>query len=383
MKSNPAVHTFLHKMRMLQKSVLSYLDCQTDRENEFQNVLSLVDDFHIREEKHELKAFLHLLLNLSINYKRSIDFYESIEKLVLLFKVEIPQFFSNNEIFVNFRKNKRLILALIQNGILIPTDSIATIMRSKKYAKMMYPQYFYPEFKQFYDMEYSRLVLKELNCKADYSETDQEKMNLFEQKRKFGENDLLYFQLMQNDSVDEYIRYVNETNFPTQEKNGTSIFETNQFLLNRKPTSIEYAAFYGSINIFNYLLLHNSQLTPSLWLYSIHGRNPEIIHILEENDIVPLDSYIPPLLEAIKCHHNEIANYILDKYCSEIISNIQDSWHQQSLKSFNYYYFPNELNKYIHYFFYLCKYDHCNFVQLLLDEGKIDINAKHISRFSG
>lgn len=46
---------------------------------------------------------------------------------------------------------------------------------------------------------------------------------------------------------------------------------------------IEYAIFNGSIQIFQYLKLNNTQLTPSLWFYSIHCKNPEIIHILEEN----------------------------------------------------------------------------------------------------
>ena len=51
----------------------------------------------------------------------------------------------------------------------------------------------------------------------------------------------------------------------------------------KKITLIEYAAFFGSIQIFNYLKLNKISLTPSLWKYAIHGNNAEIIQILEEN----------------------------------------------------------------------------------------------------
>ena len=61
-----------------------------------------------------------------------------------------------------------------------------------------------------------------------------------------------------------------------------SIFETNQFLFNKTPTLIEYAAFFGSIQIFNYLLLNHVTITPSLYIYVIHGAHPEIIQIIEE-----------------------------------------------------------------------------------------------------
>ena len=45
-----------------------------------------------------------------------------------------------------------------------------------------------------------------------------------------------------------------------------SIYETNNFLFksrNDGTTLIEYAAFFGSIQIFNYLRLSGSELTPS------------------------------------------------------------------------------------------------------------------------
>ena len=65
-----------------------------------------------------------------------------------------------------------------------------------------------------------------------------------------------------------------------------STFETNIFLLKKKKISlIEYAAFYGSVQIFKYLYLNVVEMTPKLWICAIHGYDEEIIHILEENNI--------------------------------------------------------------------------------------------------
>ena len=50
---------------------------------------------------------------------------------------------------------------------------------------------------------------------------------------------------------------------------------------------IEYASFFGSIQIFKYLYLNgcksNISQNSSIMVYAIHGCNEEIIHILEKN----------------------------------------------------------------------------------------------------
>ena len=53
---------------------------------------------------------------------------------------------------------------------------------------------------------------------------------------------------------------------------------------------IEYAAFFGSIQIIRYLQYNNVSLANTLWLYAVHSYNAELIHFLEENKIKPLKS---------------------------------------------------------------------------------------------
>ena len=100
--------------------------------------------------------------------------------------------------------------------------------------------------------------------------------NFFE-KRKKGENDSYICKLIQNDSVEDFVSHVTKNNYSLRSKIVPSIYETNSFLIkNSEPSLIEYAVFFGSIKIFQYLRFNNVDLTQSLWIYTIHGNNPEI-----------------------------------------------------------------------------------------------------------
>ena len=90
-------------------------------------------------------------------------------------------------------------------------------------------------------------------------------------------------------------------------------------------TVIENAAFFGSIQIIRYLKYNKATLTNSLWLYTIHSKNAELIHFLEENKIEPernqkttKEPFDDVFIESIKCHHNDIALYIKDSLFEKI-----------------------------------------------------------------
>ena len=91
-------------------------------------------------------------------------------------------------------------------------------------------------------------------------------------------------------------------------------------MLGKNPSLIEYATFYGSIQIFRYLVNKNVELTQSLWLYAIHSKSSELISFLEEKSIKPV-SYYDVYVESIRCHHNEIAEYIIDNYKFSMYTN--------------------------------------------------------------
>ena len=107
-----------------------------------------------------------------------------------------------------------------------------------------------------------------------------------------------------------------------------SIFETNLFLLKRESSLIEYASFYGSMQIIKYLFMNQIELKSTLWLYSIHSKNPELIHFLEENHVKqPIyNERNQCYKESIKCHHNDIASYFLNNFANETEEQLNDDF---------------------------------------------------------
>ena len=146
-------------------------------------------------------------------------------------------------------------------------------------------------------------------------------------------------------------------------------------------TLIEYTCFYGSIQIFNYLRLNNVKLDESLLIYAIHGQNPEIIHILEDetNKVKNEDIYEKCFLESIKCHHVDISNYFLNNYLQENTNN----YINQYLKYYNFLFIQIEMfpGKDIDYFVYnICQYDYSFLVNVLLNNIKDTAFNKKIKR---
>lgn len=257
-----------------------------------------------------------------------------------------------------------------------------------------YCYFFYPELENFVGEEEMKEVKKELLQK------DQNIFENYDEKRKEGENDSYICSLMRQDLVEEFDSYVNKHSYSLSSEICPSIFETNSFLIdNNNITLIKYAGFFGSIKIVQYLFSKTVKITPSLWLYSIHSKNIELIHLLEsarskeeeENeeiyknlDIIQyielmnsketIDSF-QYLTESIKCHHNDIADYAKNNLVNnsegkkEIILNC--------MKYHNYKYFKiDTLTDYE--FFYLNFYNYNEIVNLQMKKNEKENELKMI-----
>ncbi|KAK8838874.1 hypothetical protein M9Y10_032916 [Tritrichomonas musculus] len=145
-----------------------------------------------------------------------------------------------------------MILYLFQNKIFTIDDSIAKILIDKN--DFCYCLYFFNEIKSYL----SDQKLQEIEGKIN-------ELNDFEKKSHNGENDSYICTLIRNDSVEEFVSFVNQSNLPLSTTIKYSILETNQFLLLNQNTSlIEYAAFFGKIHIFQYLRMNGLELSPSI-----------------------------------------------------------------------------------------------------------------------
>lgn len=361
------IQEYRDKLIDIRDNVLKYLDDESNSDYQIDDLKSYLEDKNIQQNRHELNDFLCFLLQISNMYRRSKNFYSKIDEILSYFKSSITKFFSNFEIFNIFKKNKRILLFLLKNDILTIDNRILDIIMTEKYKKLDYPSYFYPEIKS---------IMSNIECvDQKVKELFESNPNDFEQKRENGENDNYICSLIRDDDIDGFVSFRTKCQISPCEEVKHSIFETNYFLLKRQSSLIEYAAFYGSELIFKHLLFSEAEYNSSLWLYSIHSRNPDMIHILEEKGIKPENEYYREyVIESIICHHNEIATYIQNNYIT-VELEIDFFIISKSMKYHNYDYFPDDLNKDF-LFWELVKYNYESFVEMILKDTKIDFNAK-------
>lgn len=175
-----------------------------------------------------------------------------------------------------FMHNKRSILSLFREGLILPSKEIANLFDEQYRLSFL----LHPEIEPFLDSLYDC-------CEPDKNDS------LYETKRSIGENDELICKMIRDDDIDKFVPYVNQNCISLNSNIKSSLYETNSFLIeNKNTTLIQYAAFYGSIRIFNYLRMNYVELESSLWLYAIHSNIADMIHLLETIKLQPPnDSY--------------------------------------------------------------------------------------------
>ena len=402
----------------IQNALIEYVD--EGNEDSYDQLIKLISELKIEENPNELKDIIRLINTFYNNHHRTRDFFSRIDKLVLHYISNIQQLLSNKENFYICKFNFRFLLLLYQEKII----SIEDYPKKSGLFRAFFYEKFHPDFSKVYEITGENLDLEK------YDET-----------RKIGENHLYICSLIRNDSIKEFISYVNKSNYPLSSRIKRSPFETNELLQGRgEVTLIQYAAFFGSIQVFQYLKMNEVELTPSLWLYAIHSNSPEMIHILEENNvpITELFEYVShPIFarvdkknaskgkilnalkelmnEAIKCHHNDIFNYLqnnfdLEKNTKEPIDDDEKEgksfWNKMAglfrkddnkqknnsndnnmvnlsdeqllypsiFGSYNYSCFPEKIEDNL-LFYYLVTYGYTSLVEYFLKEKDININA--------
>ena len=366
------IQEYINQKKSLYENLLSFINDEEDSDDYFRNLLENFQAQRLDQNREELKLLLYLLLKISKNHHRTPLFFEKIQRIISHFKNSIKQFFTNSEIFNIFIHSKPILLFLISSQIIIIDETVIDlILKYKDKGQFKYCHFFYPEIQSA--VEKMKDVYKE-----DIEEFDHFIFTNFEENRKIGENHYLICKLIREDSVEDFISYITENKINVTSKITKSIFETNSLLIkNEETTLIEYAAFFGSFQIFQYLLLNNATVKPSIWIYAIHGKNPEIIHLLEYNNITPEDNnYDKCYIESIKCHHNDIADYISNSFFNRIENRFKNSYFHY----YNYFYFQDDLNT-IDDFFLACEYDYFSIVDFFLNSKSLTLQKSDILIF--
>lgn len=268
------VQAFLQKNKEMYNQLINFIDEKNDSKEDYSNFFNLLN---IQDKKEGLKEMLHLLANIATNYHQSPVFFNKIELIIIKYRENIKQNFSNLEIFNIFKDNKRILLFLIKEQLFNIDQNIAYIIfKDDKYSKQNYPSYFYPELK--------KLQYKAAKYQESYFETVEkmfsENPELFEINRLLGENEKDLCEIIRKDSINDFLKYQEQKSISLIRP---SIFETHSILKDKSLTPIEYSVFFGSDQIFSYLISQKVEVTSSIWKYAIHSQNLKIIQIHVKN----------------------------------------------------------------------------------------------------
>ena len=348
------IKAFMNKDRYLE--FIEFIDGKYSTNDEIQIFL----ERFIRqdESKRDLKELLHLISSISYNHLQTSDLYNKIKQTLLYLKDSINKFFSNFDVFNLFKHNKAILSFLIENKMLTIDKYITKKFLNDKYIKAKYLQYFSDEIKIFLPKNVNEQLMEEIH-RTKTQEDDQNTLK----------------KIIQEDSIEQFKSYIKENKLSLLTLLKPSVSQSSLFINSRKVTLIEYAAFYGSFQIFNYLFEQRVKVASEIWLYAIHGNNLKIIETLEKQEILPI-SYKDCFIESIKCHHNEIAFHIQEKYLSKEANDDIDVF-TKSLKYHNYLFISNNIDIKTA-FYYFCKYDYSDLVENILKTQNVDINEKMI-----
>lgn len=120
--------------------------------------------------------------------------------------------------------------------------------------------------------------------------------------------------------------------------------------------------------------MNGAELDPSIWIYAVHSDNPELIHFLEEKKNVLDETLFEKVyIESIKCHNNDVANYIKNNYLNDN-KNVEKTSIRKALKYFNFAFVCENIEK-ESFLPHLCKYDYYPIVENMMKTQSIDINC--------
>ncbi|KAK8896935.1 hypothetical protein M9Y10_014862 [Tritrichomonas musculus] len=377
--NNQSIQEYINDKKEIYDLVTAYLENLED-DDDFLQVNDIIKRYKYEDDPEEFKEFFQILNFISINHYFNVTFFKRIEKLLNQYALYITKNFKNSGLFNIFKNNKRILQFLIEKKIFQFDEYIINEIKysNDPETKSIY-YFFFPEIKRFKEI-IGEIRIK--NIENEIISQDSSNFNNFDLKRKEGQNDSYICCLIRQDLIENFVSFVNRTNYHLTSEVKPSIFETNLFLKESNPTLIEYAAFYNSIQIFQYLLYNKVELEPSLWLYAIHGHSLNVIHLLEYNKVSPpKGNYVECLIEAIKCHHNDIASYIENNLIAtdEIYKNIEIKERLLSniLQFHNYSYFPSNFTN-DNEFFYLCNHNYTKIVSIFLSNKEKEVKNNTI-----
>ena len=198
----------LRSWPILRDYIREFLE-ESDSANEqsFAQFCDKIRKFQIDGDREEMTQFQLIIKSISDHHHRDINFIPKIQKILQQYQEQIKQTLSNDEIFHLFENNKLIVHFLLKNNIINISESIYNyIVNIIEPNGNRYCHFFYPELEQFKGEEEMKSIKEELLKQNPTA------FNGFESKRQEGQNDSYICSLIRNDSVEEFIAYINRQN---------------------------------------------------------------------------------------------------------------------------------------------------------------------------
>ena len=365
------IEQFLENYQNFQNNLLSFIDADTDEEcNEyFPKLTEFISSLGIAQNKEKFFEILHTISQTIENRHCSSFLIIRMQRILNFIRQDIGKLAPKDkiDIFKRFRNQRRFLILLFKCKVLYFDNPIhkddqelmAIILKQCDKYNLNYCYFLYPEIKCLINKRKKKRIISEFIklCKEkniDFFNVEyhnktfktnldlfEEQLISFEEKCLKGENHTHIFSLIRDDLINDFVEYITRTGTSLNSEIIPSIFETNPFLLNQeKTTLIEYAAFCGSEMILKYLRIELADYDPSLWLYTIHSNNKEMVHYFEDNIEISNTTYLDCFEESVKCYHNEIAQYIKGNYLDQ---QNDDLLPLHFYRYFNFSFFPKDI----------------------------------------
>lgn len=340
---------FFEKIKELDSLFQEYFEKEEFNESVYQSITDIISFQKMTEVRSKFKILINLMANIVSYHRVGHNFEEKFEKIIQF--LDIFKTFTPNQIFKFFRFSRRSLYYFFRHKLITPNDNML-----KEIIKNNFHYYLFNYIpNSLYTYKQCGYVIH--SVAYSMPQNSQELLEI-------GENNFQICSLIRKDLVEEFVTYVSTNNFQLNTMIPLSYFETNPFLCGKSVSLIQYAAFFGSIQIFQYLKMNSVYLDQSLWEFAIHGQSPEIIHLLEENRITLPKEKLPGLIEeAIKCHYSNIATYLINKD-DELKP---DSFYRFAYTYYNFEFFLEEMN-YGYIFLFACDYDYIDIAKDIIQE---------------
>ena len=335
------IKAHVSKMKELYSAFINFIEATDGYQDEYGSFIQVLENQEILKNPVLTLDLHRLISSVEENHQRTSDFYEKIEQIIQYVFKNSKTSFSNSEIFQIYKTGKRILLLLLEKKYLIPNESIISQILEEDWGKYCY--YLYSAIKQCLSKD------QQTKIESDIKNKFNEDIESFANKCRIGENDSYICYLIRQDMIEDFVTYYHQSNINLSCQITPSIFESHSFLIDKTPTLIEYATFFGSINIIKFLKFNEVYIDNELWHYAIHSNDPELIHFCEENHILKNDAnYVNILRESIHCHHNNIYDYVRSYLISQKRDQIYNDVFDSYIKStYNYMFYPEDIESMI------------------------------------